>query len=106
MSAQIGHCTRHEHYQFGCILCSIADADLQRALGKSVRTPNDAKLVTALHGFLLLVEDVSRGSYSDYEAHRALSAIHGEATRMIAVLNRPDLLAEVIPAQAQEDHRG
>lgn len=93
----IGHCTMHDGHRFGCPWCRTADGDLRRAAGLEPRPRNEAALVTMLHGFVIRVEDVARGSYSEEAARRALAAIHEEAAKMLAALNRPDLLAEVLP---------
>lgn len=96
--SDIGHCTQHESYRFGCLWCRVTDRDLRRAAGSAPRPSFDAEIVTALHGFAIRIEDNSRGSFSNEGAHRALAAIHEEAARMLAALNRPDLIAEVFGA--------
>jgi hypothetical protein len=90
----IGHCTNHAGYQFGCPWCRTADCQLRRASGLKPWPMDVAKVATMLHGFTMRVEDMSRGSFSDEAAHRFLAAIHEEAAKVLAVLNRPDLLAE------------
>lgn len=62
----------------------------------SERSVSDGHLVVMLTGFAARIEDNSRGTFSDAEAHRALTAINAEASKTLAILKRPDLLAEVV----------
>lgn len=54
--------------------------------------PRPEDVVTMLKGFVIRIEDSSRGCFSDEAAHGALAAIHGECLKTLELLDRPDLM--------------
>jgi hypothetical protein len=54
------------------------------------------EIVTMFKGFVLRIEDNSRGSFSDEAAHRFLAAINEECHKTLATLARPDILVDVL----------
>lgn len=77
------------------VLVSYADGEHGYVKPDELKRVDPVKLATALHGLAIRTEDMSRGSHSDSAAQNALSAIHLETSKMLAVLQRPDLLVDL-----------